>query len=166
MAEVSVDGGTGVITVHRVVCAVDCGPAVYPDAIVAQMEGGVVMGLSIALHERVKFARGGVGTSGFSQYRLLGMKEVPAVKSSSPKAEIPSAHRKPACRPSPRRGPTPSSRSREVRRRGTPSARCAEDALALRSSAPKDKTWLPSSTGPSFHLQAAHGGPGRLGVRP
>ncbi len=80
MAEVSVDGRTGVITVHRVVCAVDCGPAVYPDAIVAQMEGGVVMGLSIALHERVKFAKGGVATSGFSQYRLLGMKEAPAVE--------------------------------------------------------------------------------------
>lgn len=80
MAEVSVDGKTGGITVHRVVCAVDCGPAVYPDAIVAQMEGAVVMGLSIALHERVKFAKGGVATSGFSQYRLLGMKEAPAVE--------------------------------------------------------------------------------------
>lgn len=80
MAEVSVDGRTGVITVHRVVCAVDCGPAVYPDAIVAQMEGGVVMGLSIALHERVRFAKGGVATSGYGQYRLLGMKEVPAVE--------------------------------------------------------------------------------------
>ncbi|WP_028577798.1 xanthine dehydrogenase family protein molybdopterin-binding subunit [Desulfomicrobium escambiense] len=80
MAEVSVDRGTGVITVHRVVCAVDCGPAVYPDAITAQMEGAVVMGLSIALNERVRFAKGGVATSGFSQYRLLGMKEVPAVE--------------------------------------------------------------------------------------
>lgn len=80
MAEVSVDGRTGVITVHRVVCAVDCGPAVYPGAIAAQMEGAVVMGLSIALHERVKFAKGGVATLGYGQYRLLGMKEVPAVE--------------------------------------------------------------------------------------
>ena len=80
VAEVSVDRKTGAVTVHKVVCAVDCGPAVYPDAITAQMEGAVVMGLSIALNERVRFARGGVSTSGYGRYRLLGMEEVPAVE--------------------------------------------------------------------------------------
>jgi len=80
MAEVSVDGRTGTITVHKVVCAVDCGQAVYPDAIAAQMEGAVVMGLSIAMNERVRFAKGGVATSGYGNYRLLGMKDVPAIE--------------------------------------------------------------------------------------
>jgi isoquinoline 1-oxidoreductase beta subunit len=80
MAEVSVDRASGAITVHQVVCAVDCGTAVYPDAIVAQMEGAVVMGLSIALRERVSFAGGGVATTGYGRYRLLGMAEVPSVE--------------------------------------------------------------------------------------
>jgi isoquinoline 1-oxidoreductase beta subunit len=80
MAEVSVDRKTGTITVHKVICAVDCGPAVYPDAITAQMEGAVVMGLSIALNERVRFSGGGVATSGYGRYRLLGSEEVPAVE--------------------------------------------------------------------------------------
>ena len=79
MAEVSVDRKNGAITVHKVVCAVDCGTAVYPDAITAQMEGAVVMGLSIALNERVRFAGGGVSTSGYGRYRLLGMEEIPSV---------------------------------------------------------------------------------------
>jgi isoquinoline 1-oxidoreductase beta subunit len=80
MAEVSVDRKTGAVTVHRVVCAVDCGTAVYPDAITAQMEGAVVMGLSIALNERVRFRNGGVSTSGYGRYRLLGTQETPAVE--------------------------------------------------------------------------------------
>jgi isoquinoline 1-oxidoreductase beta subunit len=80
MAEVSVDQKNGAVTVHRVVCAVDCGTAVYPDAITAQMEGAVVMGLSIALNERVRFSGGGVSTAGYGRYRLLGMAEVPAVE--------------------------------------------------------------------------------------
>lgn len=80
MAEVSVNRKTGVITVHRVVCAVDCGTAVYPDAITAQMEGAVVMGLSIALNERVRFRGGGVATTGYGRYRLLGTREAPAVE--------------------------------------------------------------------------------------
>ena len=80
MAEVSVDRKTGAITVHRVVCAVDCGTAVYPDAITAQMEGAVVMGLSIALNERIRFRDGGVATLGYGRYRLLGTREAPAVE--------------------------------------------------------------------------------------
>ena len=54
MAEVSVSK-KGRITVHKVVCALDCGTAVYPDAIRAQAEAGVVMGLSVAFYERVRF---------------------------------------------------------------------------------------------------------------
>lgn len=80
MAEVSVDAKTGTITVHKVVCVVDCGPAVYPDAIKAQMEGAAVMALSVAFNERVEFANGGVATSNYSRYPLLSMTQVPEIE--------------------------------------------------------------------------------------
>jgi isoquinoline 1-oxidoreductase beta subunit len=80
MAEVSVDRKSGKVTVHKIVCAVDCGPAVYPDAIKAQMEGAAVMALSTAFHEKIHFADGGVQTANFDEYRLLTMSEVPEVE--------------------------------------------------------------------------------------
>jgi isoquinoline 1-oxidoreductase beta subunit len=79
MAEVSV-GKTGGITVHKMVCALDCGTAVYPDAIRAQAEAGVVMGLSTAFHEKVRFANGGVKTANYDQYPVLTMSEVPEIE--------------------------------------------------------------------------------------
>jgi isoquinoline 1-oxidoreductase beta subunit len=80
MAEVSVDRKSGKVKVHKVVCAIDCGPAVYPDAIIAQMEGGAVMALSVAFHEKIHFAKGGVQTSNFDEYQLLTMTDVPEVE--------------------------------------------------------------------------------------
>lgn len=79
MAEVSV-GKNGAITVHKMVCALDCGTAVYPDAIRAQAEAGVVMGLSVALHEKVSFSGGGVKTANYGDYPVLTMSEVPAIE--------------------------------------------------------------------------------------
>lgn len=78
MAEVSV-GKNGAVTVHKMVCAIDCGTAVYPDAIRAQAEGGVVMGLSTAFHERVRFENGGVKTANYDDYPVLTMSEVPEI---------------------------------------------------------------------------------------
>ena len=80
MAEISVDRKTGIIDVHKIVCAIDCGPAVYPDAIAAQMEGAVVMALSLAFHERIHFANGGVKTANFDEYKVLTMGEVPEIE--------------------------------------------------------------------------------------
>jgi len=80
VVEVSVDRATGKVKVHKVICAVDCGPAVYPDAITAQMEGGVVMALSVAFYERMRFANGGVKTANYDQYPLLTMTEVPEIE--------------------------------------------------------------------------------------
>jgi len=80
MAEVSVDKKIGAVTVHRIVCAIDCGPAVYPDAIVAQMEGAAVMALSTAFYERIRFADGGVKTANYDEYPLLSMTEVPQIE--------------------------------------------------------------------------------------
>ena len=77
VAEVSVDEETGRIKVHRVVCAVDCGPTVNPDTIRAQMEGALTMGLSAALKERVEVEDGGVRSANFADYPLLRMSEAP-----------------------------------------------------------------------------------------
>jgi isoquinoline 1-oxidoreductase beta subunit len=79
MAEVSV-GKNGAITVHKMICALDCGTAVYPDAIRAQAEGGVVMGLSVAFHEKVRFADGGVKTANYDEYPVLTMRDVPDIE--------------------------------------------------------------------------------------
>ena len=78
MAEVSV-APNGAITVHKMVCAIDCGTAVYPDAIRAQAEAGVVMGLSTAFYEKIHFANGGVKTANYSDYPVLTMSEVPEI---------------------------------------------------------------------------------------
>ena len=79
MAEVSV-GEKGSITVHKMVCALDCGTAVYPDAIRAQAEGGVIMGLSTAFYEKVRFSNGGVKTANYDDYSVLTMSEAPEIE--------------------------------------------------------------------------------------
>ncbi len=78
VAEVSVVDGRP--RVHRVVCAVDCGLVVNPDTVVAQMEGGIGFGLSAALGERISIARGRVTQSGFGDYPVLRMAEMPAIE--------------------------------------------------------------------------------------
>ncbi|MBF0528091.1 MAG: xanthine dehydrogenase family protein molybdopterin-binding subunit [Deltaproteobacteria bacterium] len=80
VAEVSVNPGDGRIRVHRVVVAVDCGPVVNPDALIAQIEGAVVMGLSTTLKEEIQFANGGVKSANFDDYPLLKMSEVPEIE--------------------------------------------------------------------------------------
>jgi len=80
VAEISVDRKTGAITVHKVTCAVDCGSVVNPAIVKAQMMGGLTMGLSAALKEKVEFAGGGVKSSNFADYELLRMSEAPEVE--------------------------------------------------------------------------------------
>ena len=65
VAEVSVDKNSGEVKVHRVVCAVDCGPYVNPDIVTAQIEGSITMGLSALLKEKIEFADGGVKSTNF-----------------------------------------------------------------------------------------------------
>lgn len=80
IAEVSVNKKDGKVTVHKVVCAVDCGPVVNPDIIKAQMMGGIIFGLSAALKERVSFAGGGVESANFYNYDILRMDETPEIE--------------------------------------------------------------------------------------
>jgi isoquinoline 1-oxidoreductase beta subunit len=79
VAEVSVDDG-GRIKVDRVVCAVDCGTAVNPDIIKAQMEGGIGFGLGAALYGAVTLKDGRVEQGNFNDYRVLRMNEAPKVE--------------------------------------------------------------------------------------
>jgi isoquinoline 1-oxidoreductase beta subunit len=62
------------------VCAIDCGPAVNPDIIAAQMEGGVAFGLTAVLYGEISLERGRVRQSNFHDYRLLPISEMPAVE--------------------------------------------------------------------------------------
>jgi len=68
------------ITVHRVVCAVDCGRAINPETIRAQMEGGIVFGLSAALYGQVTMKRGRVQQSNFHDYPVLRFNSMPVVE--------------------------------------------------------------------------------------
>lgn len=79
VAEVSVDA-SGQIKVHRIVCAVDCGIAVNPDIVRAQMEGGIAFGLSVAMHEAITLKNGRVEQSNFTDYRILRMAEMPQIE--------------------------------------------------------------------------------------
>jgi isoquinoline 1-oxidoreductase beta subunit len=78
VAEVSAEANR--IRVHRVVCAVDCGVAVNPETIAAQMESGIVFGLSAALYGNLHLEAGGVKESNFHDYRVLRMNEMPVVE--------------------------------------------------------------------------------------
>ncbi len=79
VAEVSVDRASGAIKVHKVTCAVDCGSVVNPAIVQAQMMGGLTMGLSAALKEKIEIANGGIKSENFGDYELLRMNEAPAV---------------------------------------------------------------------------------------
>ncbi len=70
------DGG---VRVDRVVCAVDPGFAVNPDGLVAQMESGVVYGLTAALYGEITIADGAVEQSNFHDYEMVRMKEMPRI---------------------------------------------------------------------------------------
>ena len=79
IAEVSLDA-TGVPKVERVVCAVDCGIAVNPDVVRAQMEGGIGFGLGAALWSEITVVGGRVQQSNFHDYRILRIEEMPRVE--------------------------------------------------------------------------------------
>ena len=79
VAEVSVDKKTGAVKVHKVTCAVDCGPVVNPAIVSAQMMGGLIMGQSAAMKEKIEIANGGVKSENFGDYELLSMGEAPEV---------------------------------------------------------------------------------------
>jgi isoquinoline 1-oxidoreductase subunit beta len=80
VAEVSVNRKSGEVKVHRVVCAVDCGRHVNPDTIAAQMEGGIVYGLTAALKGQITIDKGRVEQGNFNDYEMLRLNEMPKVE--------------------------------------------------------------------------------------
>jgi isoquinoline 1-oxidoreductase beta subunit len=79
IAEVSI-GDRGEPRVHKVWCAVDCGVAVNPDVIRAQMEGGIGFGLSAILFSEVAMKDGRPVPSNFNDYRALRINEMPEIE--------------------------------------------------------------------------------------
>ena len=77
VAEVSVEGGR--VKVHKVTAAIDCGTAVNPTGIVAQVEGAIVYGLSAALSGAITFKDGVVEQSNFHDYAPLRIGDMPVV---------------------------------------------------------------------------------------
>jgi isoquinoline 1-oxidoreductase beta subunit len=78
VAEVSVEGGR--IRVHRVVCAIDCGIAVNPATIEAQIESGIAFGLGATLASAITFKDGRVQESNFDDYKVLRLPDMPKVE--------------------------------------------------------------------------------------
>jgi len=79
VAEVSVEKD-GTVHVHRVVAAVDCGQTVNPDTVKAQLEGGIIFGLTAALKTEITLDRGRVQQRNFHDYPMLRMFESPAIE--------------------------------------------------------------------------------------
>ncbi len=70
----------GAVRVHRVVCAVDCGRAINPDVVKAQMEGGIIFGLTAALKTEITLEQGRVQQTNFHDYPMLRMFESPEIE--------------------------------------------------------------------------------------
>lgn len=77
VADVSVDDGD--VRVNRVVCAVDCGMVVNPDTIEAQVQGGIIFGITAALYGEITIENGRVAQSNFTDYRMLRIDETPTI---------------------------------------------------------------------------------------
>jgi len=80
VADVSVNEKDGTVKVDRIISAVDCGPVVNPDTIIAQIEGSVILGLSTTFKEKIEFANGGVKSANFDDYKIIRMSEVPEIE--------------------------------------------------------------------------------------
>lgn len=77
---VEVEVADAKVKAHRVVCAVDAGFAMHPDGMKAQMESGIVYGLTAALYSDISIRRGAVAQSNFHDYQMLRMNESPEIE--------------------------------------------------------------------------------------
>ena len=99
VAEVSV-APNGKVKVDRVVCAVDCGVAVNPDVIKAQMEGAIGFGIGAVLYGAITLKGGQVEQSNFFDYQVLRIEDMPAVEVHIvPSSEAPSGVGEPGVPP-------------------------------------------------------------------
>jgi isoquinoline 1-oxidoreductase beta subunit len=89
VAEIALDRATGVIRVHRFWAAIDVGLPVQPRNLIAQVEGGIIFGLSALLKERITIRQGEVQQSNFYDYPLLRASEVPEIQVEIIKSDAP-----------------------------------------------------------------------------
>ncbi len=69
-----------VITVKKVICAVDCGVVINPDTLAAQMEGSIIYGLTCALKNEITVKGGSIEQANFNTYPMLRLSESPRVE--------------------------------------------------------------------------------------
>ena len=79
VAEVSI-AENNEIKVHRVVCVIDCGTVINPDTVKAQMDSGIVYGLTAALKGKIDIKDGAVAQSNFHDFPLLRIDEMPKIE--------------------------------------------------------------------------------------
>ncbi|HEV3105598.1 MAG TPA: xanthine dehydrogenase family protein molybdopterin-binding subunit [Trinickia sp.] len=78
VVDVAVDNGE--VSVKRVVCAVDCGMVVNPDTIEAQVQSGIIFGITGALYGEITIKDGRVEQSNFTDYPMLRMNQTPQIE--------------------------------------------------------------------------------------
>ncbi|WP_322104175.1 xanthine dehydrogenase family protein molybdopterin-binding subunit [Paraburkholderia sp. J41] len=77
VVDVAVENGE--VRVNHITCAVDCGMTVNPDTIEAQVQGGIIFGLTAALYSQITISNGRVEQSNFTDYRMLRINETPDI---------------------------------------------------------------------------------------
>jgi isoquinoline 1-oxidoreductase beta subunit len=75
--EVAKDGS---VRVHRVVCAMDCGTVINPDTVQAQIQSGVMFGVTAALYGEITLKNGRIEQANFDTYQMLRINEAPAIE--------------------------------------------------------------------------------------
>ena len=78
VAEVSIQRGKP--RVHRVWCAIDCGVAINPNSVEAQMQGGIFFGLTAALYGEITLEKGKIRQSNFHDYRMVRFADGPRIE--------------------------------------------------------------------------------------
>ena len=78
VAEVSLDANNRPV-VHKVTCAIDCGWAVNPDTVEAQVESGIIYGLTAALYGEITIEKGRVAQNNFPDYQMVRMNDAPEI---------------------------------------------------------------------------------------
>ena len=78
IAEVGIDNGR--IRVYKVVCVIDCGMAIHPDNVIAQMESGILFGLTAALFGEITLVNGAVREGNFPDYKIAKLADAPHIE--------------------------------------------------------------------------------------
>ncbi len=78
VAEVKVSNGAPIV--RRIVSAVDCGMAINPDGVKAQIEGGIIFALTAALYGEISIDKGAVTQRNFTDYEMLRLRECPDIE--------------------------------------------------------------------------------------